>query len=90
MQHIVVVCLQNQWQLPGEFGCARFQKAERRRIGIASGLQSEIEMVARIVGRRIGFKAASRTMFESLVDRKDDELAGAGECAVIQQPGEVR
>jgi hypothetical protein len=46
-------------------------------------------MVVRIVGRLVDREAAGRTVLEALVDRQDDELAGAAEPALGQDPGEI-
>src|SRR5687768_7090381 len=47
-------------------------------------------MIVRIVGRRVGREAARRAMLEPLVDRQDDQLAGAAEAALHQDAGEIR
>src|SRR3954447_14512379 len=43
-----------------------------------------------IVSGRIDREAAPRPMLEALVDRQDDQLAGAAQAALHQDPGEVR
>src|SRR5216684_9352551 len=47
-------------------------------------------MVMRVVGRRVRRKAAGGAVLDPLIDRQDQELAGAAELAVHQDAGEVR
>src|SRR5690349_10928002 len=47
-------------------------------------------MIVRIIGGRVGRKAARRTVLESLIDRQDHQLAGAAEAALHQDAGEIR
>src|SRR5207245_882697 len=46
-------------------------------------------VVLGIVPRRVGRERSRRTVLEALVDRQDDQLAGAGEAAVHEQPVDV-
>src|ERR1700704_3231868 len=47
-------------------------------------------MVMRVVGRRVRRKTAGRAVLNPLIDRQDQELAGAAQLAVHQDAGEVR
>src|SRR5881392_2207772 len=62
---------------------------ERRGIGGEAGIERELEMIMRVIGRRVGAEAAHRAVREAMVDRQDDQLAGAAEPAMHQDTGEV-
>ena len=89
VQHVMIVELQDERDFTGEVARARFQETQRRRVGVAAGLDREFEVVARIVARRIRREAAGRAMLEALIHRQDHHLAGAAELAVIQHPGQI-
>ena len=74
----------------GEGRGAGLDEAERRGIGREPGIDRELEMVMRVIGRRVGREAARRPVLEALIDRQDDQLAGAAELALHQDAGEVR
>ena len=84
MQDVVVVQLQNQGNLSGELACTSFQKPERRRIGIATGVNCQLEMIQRIVAGRVRREAPRRAMLEALIDRQDDQLSGTGQFSASQ------
>src|ERR1700733_15730233 len=44
----------------------------------------------RVVSRRVGREAPRRPVLDTLIDRQDEELAGAAELALHQDAGEVR
>ena len=44
----------------------------------------------RVIGGRVGREAARRPVLEALIDRQDEELAGAAELALHQDAGKVR
>ena len=46
-------------------------------------------MIMRIVGGRVDREAARRAVLEALVDRQDDQLAGAAQPALHQDAGEI-
>jgi hypothetical protein len=52
-------------------------------------LDRELEVVARVVSVRVGSEAARRAVLESLVDRQDDEAAGACERAGVHQARQI-
>ena len=89
-QAVGVVELEDQRDLPGKGAGAGLDKAERRGIGDEPGLDRQLEVVMRVVGRRVRREAARRAVLEALVDRQDHQLAGAAELAVHQDAGEVR
>ena len=83
------VGLEDCRDLPGKGIGARFDHAERCRIGRQAGIDGELIMIMRIIGRRVGRKAARRAMFETLVDRQDDQLAGAAQPTLHQDAGKI-
>ena len=64
--------------------------AERGGVGVQPGLDRELVVVVRIIGRRVGREAARGSVLEALIDRQDHDLAGAAELAGGQDAGEVR
>ncbi len=46
-------------------------------------------MVMRVVGRRVRREAPRRAVLEALIDRQDDELAGAAEPTLQQYAREI-
>ena len=88
-QGIGVVDLQDQRDLACEGARAGLDEAQRRGIGVAPRLHGQAEMIERIIGRRIGRERTRRAVLEALVDRKDHQLARAGEGSVVEQPGQV-
>src|SRR5581483_2452402 len=89
-ERVRVVELQDERDLARELRGARLEEAERGGVGVAAGLDRELEVVARIVGGGVRRERTRRPVLESLVDREDDELARSAEPPVIQEPGEVR
>src|SRR5581483_12209220 len=89
VKHVVVVELEYQGDLAGILGRGGLDEAERSRIRVASRIESELEVIAGIVGGRVHREAAGRTMFEALIDGQDDEFAGPGEFAVIHDAGKI-
>ena len=84
-----VVALQDGRDLPGEGIGAGGDHAERRGIGVQSGLDGELVVVVRVIGRRVRREAARRAVLEALIDRQDHHLAGAAEFAGGQDAGQV-
>src|SRR5207244_10924122 len=68
----------------GELGAARLQKTERRGVGVAPGCEGELEVIARVVRRRVEREAARRTVLETLIDRQNHETSGPGQAPVIR------
>ena len=89
-QHVVVVQLEDQRHAARELPRAGLEKAERRRIGVAAGLDGELEVIARVVRGWVDGEAARRTVLDALVDRQDDQPSAASQGAGVQQPREVR
>ena len=81
MQNIVIVQLQNQRNPAGKFGSAGLEKSQRCRVGIATGVDGQLKMIQGIVSPWVGGKAPGRTMFESLIDRKNDQLTSPRKLA---------
>src|SRR5262249_30585761 len=73
----------------GEAGAPRLKHAEHGGIGREPGFDRQLEVIVRIIGRRIDGEAARRTVLESLVDRQDHQPAAAAELAVHQDAGEI-
>ena len=88
-RHIVAVELEDQRDFAGKIPCPGFQESQRGGISVAAGLDGQLEMVARIVRRRVHGKAACRTVLEPLIHRKHDKSACPGQTAVVQYPGQV-
>src|SRR5208337_2203127 len=82
IENVMVIDFQDQRDLSREIARARFQKSQRRSVGVAAGFNRQLEMVMRIVGWRIWAKASRRAMLKPLVHRQDHQLAGAGESAM--------
>ncbi|MCG3775300.1 MAG: hypothetical protein JW395_2132 [Nitrospira sp.] len=90
MQDIVIVQLQNQRNPAGEFSGAGFEKSQRSRVGIAAGIDRQLKMIEGTVSSGIGGKTPGRTMLESLVHGKDDQLTSPCQLPMEQQTGDVR
>ena len=84
-----VVALQDRRDRAGEGVGAGVDHAERRGVGVQPGLDRELIMVVRIIGRRIGREAARGAVLEALIDRQDHHLAGAAQLPGGQDAGEV-
>src|SRR6202022_4746307 len=84
VEHVVIVELQDERNLAGVFGDSSFEESERRRVCVASGVDRELEMIARIVRGRIDREASRRAVLEALVDRQDYELGGAPALARVE------
>src|SRR5205814_4630447 len=89
-EDVVIVELEDERHTARELAGARLQEAERRRVRVAAGLDGELEVVARIVRRRVDREAARRAVLDALVHRQDHELARAGQRAGGEQTREVR
>ena len=57
-ERVGVVELEDQRDVAGELGGARLEEAERRRVGVAAGVDRELEVVARVVAGRVRREAA--------------------------------
>lgn len=88
-QRVGAVDLEDGRDGTGKGVSTRFQHAERGGIRVQARVDRELIMIVRVVGRGIGRKAARGAVFEPLVNRQDDQLAGAGELAVHQDAGKV-
>src|SRR5262249_33033022 len=86
---VVVVEFEDQRDLARELARPRLDETQRRGVGVASRLDSQLEVIAGIVGGRVGREAAGRAVFKALVHGQDDELAGSPQPAMLEQAGEV-
>src|SRR5436853_416928 len=66
-EDVVIVELEDERHTARELAGARLQEAERRRVRVAAGLDGELEVVARIVRRRVDREAARRAVLDALV-----------------------
>src|SRR6266852_5546884 len=90
MEDIVVVQLQDQRNLPRALRCTRLQEPERRSVGVAAGLDRQLEVVAGIVARRIDREAPGRAVLEALVHRQNQAFAGPLQRTMVQNARQVR
>ncbi len=90
MQHIMIIELENKGNLPCKLTGPCFQKPERRRIGIATGINGELKVIVRVVPGRIRCKTSSRTMLKPLIDRENDQLPGPRQFTGTQHTGDIR
>jgi hypothetical protein len=90
MQDIVIVQLQNQWNPAGKVSGAGFEKSQRSRVGIAAGIDRQLKMIEGAVSSRVGGETPGRTMLESLVHRKNDQLTSPCQFPMEQQTGDIR
>src|SRR5437016_2576394 len=90
MEDIVVVQLQDQRNLARELRCTSFQEPERRGVGVAAGLDRQLEVVPGIVAWRIDREAPGRAMLEALVHRQNQTFAGPLQRTVVQNARQVR
>src|SRR5712691_8177718 len=90
MEDIVVVQLQDQRNLARELRRTRLQEPERCGMGVAGGLDRQLEVVPGIVARRIDREAPGRAVLEALVHRQNQALAGPLQRTVVQNARQVR
>jgi hypothetical protein len=89
-ERVAVVDLEDHRQASGVLVRDAFDEAERRRVCVAAGLDRHARVVLGVVARGVRREAARGAVLEALVDRQDDELAGAGERARVQEAAQVR
>jgi hypothetical protein len=89
MQHVMIVQLQNERDLPGKPAGAGFEEAQGSRIGIASGVDCQLKMVRRIVAGRVGREAPGGPMFKALIHRQDDQFPGPRQFSAPEQPRDI-
>src|SRR5262245_13102521 len=89
VQRVAVVQLQDQRDAARVLARTAFEETERRCIRVAAGGDRELEMIVRVVTRRVLRERTRGTVLEALVDRQDHELAGAGERAGFHDPAQV-
>jgi len=89
VEGVRVVQLEDGRNAARELRGAGLEEAEGRGVGVAAGVDRELEVVARVVAGGVRREAARRAVLEALVHRQDHELAGAAQPAVVQQPGQV-
>ena len=89
VEHVVIVELQDERNFAGVFGGAGLEESQRRGVGVASGVDRQLKMIARIVRGRIDREAARRSVLETLVHGQNHELARPRELAVVEHAGEI-
>src|SRR5215472_10881472 len=89
MKQVMIVEFKNERSFAGVFSGPCFDKSQRRRVCVAAGIERELEMIARIISRRIDCETAGGTVFKALVDRQDDKFSGSAELAMIHHAGQV-
>lgn len=77
MEHIMIVELQNKGNLPCKLSSSCFQEPQGCRIGIATGIKSQLKVIVRMIAWRIGGKAPCRPMLEALINRQNHQFASA-------------
>src|SRR5881296_4326033 len=90
IEDIVVVQLQDQWNLARELRRTRLQEPERRSVGVAAGFDRQLEVVPGIVTRRVDREAPGRAVLEALVHRQNQAFAGPLQRTVVQNARQVR
>ena len=81
--------LEDRWDGAGEAVGTGFQQPQGCGKGVQTGIDGELIVIVRIVGRRVGREGAVGPVLEALVDRQDDQPAAAAELAVHQDAGEL-
>ena len=89
VENVVVINFQDERNLASILGDSRFEESERRRERVASRVDGELKVIARVVRRWIDREASRGPMLEALVHGQNDEFAGAGEFAVVEHPRQV-
>ena len=83
------VDLEDRRDLAGEGVGARLERSQGRGVGGQAGVDRDLIVIVRIVGGGIDRERARGSVFEALVDRQDDELAGAAQLALHQDARKV-
>lgn len=89
LQHIVVVEFEDERDLAGVIGGDRLDETQGSGVGIAAGIDRELDVIAGIVGGWIGGEGAGGAMLEALIDREDDKAASPAEATVGEKAGEI-
>ena len=79
----MAVELEDEWYLPGEMAGTGLDESEWGRVGVAPGIEPQLEMVMRIIAAGIGRKTSGRTVLEPLVHRQDHQFPRARQLTVI-------
>src|SRR5690348_17988853 len=66
-----------------------FQKSQRRRIGVAAGLESQLKMIIWIVAGGVHSKTARRPVFKTLVYGQNHQFARSCQAAAVQQTRDI-
>src|SRR5207249_6261303 len=82
-ENVMIVDLQDEGYLTRKITRSRFQKSQWRSVGVAARFDRQLEMISRVVRRRIWAEASRRTMLEPLIHRQDHELASAAQPPMI-------
>src|SRR5437879_4761339 len=85
----MIIAFENQGNLACEVSGTSLQEAQRSCIGITASLDSQLEMITRIITSRIGSKTACGTMLKPLVNRQDYHLASTSQATMIQHTRKI-
>ena len=85
----MIVGLEDERNLAGVLGHARLEKSQRRGVCVASRIDGELKVIARVVGGRIDGEASRRAMLEALVHGQNYEFASTRQLAVVEHPRQV-
>ena len=86
----MVIEFQNERDLPGILIRPGLQKSQRRRVGVAAGIDGQLKMIERTVSSWIGSKTPGRAMLEPLVYGQNHQLASPRQFSMAQQTGDIR
>ena len=83
VEQVMVVALQDQWDVTTIVGDTSLQEAQRGSIRITASPDRELEMVARVIPSRVRGKTTSWTMLKALVYWQDHHLPSATQATGI-------
>src|SRR5215472_11376763 len=89
VEHVVVVHLEDERDVAGELRGARLEEAQGRGVGVAARVDGELEVIGRIVARRIDGEAPRGAVLEALVHGQDDEPPRAGQTPMVHDAGQI-
>src|SRR5215470_9841932 len=89
IEHVVVVHLEDKRDVAGELRGARLEEAQGRGVGVAARVDGELEVIGRIVARRIDGEAPRGAVLEALVHGQDDEPPRAGQTPMVHDAGQI-
>ena len=74
---------------PAYFPAHASKKPRGGGVGVATGLNCQIEMILRVVGCDIGRKGTGGAVLEALVHRQNHQFTGTGKGTVVHQTRQV-